>query len=133
MNGIERAPGATGTEWADEAAATWPIFRLLPAASGGDPEWCIVQDDGLLEMSLGVGKGTKRGLRAVVEGVIVGVVMATLSLLIPSAVFGLPELSPFVRSEAGLFGVATLAGLLGTPLLRSFATKVFGVSAAAAN
>jgi hypothetical protein len=51
-----------------------------------------------------------------------------LSLLIPAAIFGLPDIAPFLRSEAGLFAVATLAGLLGTPLLKSIAGKVFGFS-----
>lgn len=97
-----------------------PVLPFLAMLAGGGVGGVLV--------SLGPRTGKKTRRRALVEGVIVGVVTAMLSLLIPAAIFGLPDIAPFLRSEAGLFAVATLAGLLGTPLLKSIAGKVFGFS-----
>jgi hypothetical protein len=100
-----------------------PVLPFLAMLVGGAVGGVLV--------SLGLKTGKKTRRRALVEGVIVGVVTAMLSLLIPSALFGLPDIAPFLRSEAGLFAVATLAGLLGTPLLKSIAGKLFGFSGGA--
>jgi hypothetical protein len=100
-----------------------PVLPFLAMLLGGAVGGFLV--------SLGLKTGKKTRRRALTEGVIVGVVTAILSLLIPSALFGLPDVTPFLRSEAGLFAVATLAGLLGTPLLKSIAGKLFAFSGGA--
>jgi hypothetical protein len=105
---------------AGSASLGLPWLPFLAMLAGGALGGVLV--------SLGLDRRKQGRQRALAEGVIVGVVVATLAVLIPTAVFGLPDIAPFVRNEAGLFAIATLAGLLGTPLLKSLASKLFGFS-----
>lgn len=99
---------------------TWPLLAVLAMIVGG------TLGGVLMVFELGAKRASARrrrpAIRRAIEGALVGLLVTTLTLIIPSATSVLAWAS---STELGLFVVAAFAGFVGTPLLDRLARLLF--------